>query len=74
MVEASLKAGGAKEDVAEVPDRIQLQVIAVTLNVITAVREDISQENVQRRRLIIGIMAKGSKITMRLLADMMRQM
>ena len=76
VVEASLEARGAKEDVAEVPDRIHItaaiQVTAVTLNVITAVREDISQENVQRRRLITRIMEKDRKITMRLLADMTR--
>ena len=51
MVEASLKVGGAKEEVAEVPDRIL--VTTVTLNVIIVVKGDTSLENVQRRMLKI---------------------
>ena len=60
VVEASLEAGGAKEDVAKVPDRI-LVIAAVTLNVITVVKGDISPENVQRRRLIITGIGKGKQ-------------
>ena len=68
VVKASLKARGAKEDVAEVPDRI-LVIAAVTLNVIIVVKGDISLENVQRTRLMKIEIGKGSRITMHLLAD-----
>ena len=67
--EASLEAGGDKEDVVEDLDKSLYTI--VTLNVIIVGREDISLGNVQRRRLITK-MAKGSKITMCLLAGKMR--
>ena len=69
VVEANLEARGAKEDMAEVPDRIFV-IATVTLNVITMVKENKSPQNVQRRRLKTEI-GKGSRITMRLLADKM---
>ena len=52
----------------EVPNRIHATI--VTLNVVTIVRGDILQENVERRRMIIGIMEKCNRITMHLLPDM----
>ena len=68
VVEASPEAWGAKEDMSEFPDRIQV-IVAVTLNVITVVKGGISPENVQRRRQIIIGIGKGNRIIMRRLAD-----
>ena len=73
VVEASLKAGGAKEDVAKVLEKI-LVIAAVTLNSIIVVRRDISPENAQRRRMIIIGIEKGSRIIMHCLGRLMIKM